>query len=326
MNKASILGVGAYVPSSVITNDDLSKVVDTSDEWITTRTGIKERHLSDGEQTWELGAKAAAVAIERAGKTPEDIDLIICATITPDDMMPATACRIQAELGAVNAAAFDISAACSGLVFGMTVATQFIQTGMYKNICIIGAETLSKVVDWTDRSTCVLFGDGAGAVVIGEGTDSDNEIKGMSMISNGTKGDILTLKSVPFKNMIVDKTEEFTDSYMHMDGQEVFKFAVKAMTGQISRVVEESGLTLDDITYIIPHQANVRIIAFAAKTLGISEEKFFVNLQKYGNTSSASVGIALNEMFEEGIIKKGDKLVITGFGGGMSAGAILVNM
>lgn len=324
MNKVSILGTGAYVPENIISNDDLSKIVETSDEWITTRTGIKERRLSAGEETWQLGAKAAAKAIEKSGVKPEDIDLIICATITPDDMMPATACRIQAEIGASNAAAFDISAACSGLVFGIVVASQFIKTGMYKHVCVVGAETLSKAVDWTDRSTCVLFGDGAGAVVLGQGEDM--EVLASSMISNGAKADILVSKTVPFKNMLVDKTSEFTDSYIHMDGQEVFKFAVKAMTGQIKKVVEDNGLTLDDITCIVPHQANVRIIAFAAKTLGIEEERFFVNLQKYGNTSSASVGIALDELLAQGKLKKGDKLVVTGFGGGMSAGAVLITI
>lgn len=324
MNKVSILGTGSYVPENIISNDDLSKIVDTSDEWITTRTGISQRHISGGEETWQLGAVAAQNAINNSGIKAEDIDLIICATITPENMMPSTACKIQAEIGAVNAAAFDISAACSGYVFGIITGAQFIKTGLYKNVCIIGSETLSKVIDWTDRSTCVLFGDGAGAMILGCG--DEYEICESSMISNGSKGDILTLKTFPFKNIITDKTSEYTDAYIHMDGQEVFKFAVKAMSAQIKKVTTDAGLTFDDITYIIPHQANVRIISFAAKTLGIKEEKFFVNLKNYGNTSSASIGIALDELVRKKILKKGDKLILAGFGGGMSAGAVLVRV
>lgn len=324
MNKVSILGTGSYVPENIISNDDLSKIVDTSDEWITTRTGISQRHISGGEETWQLGAAAAQNAINNSGIKAEDIDLIICATITPENMMPSTACKIQAEIGAVNAAAFDISAACSGYVFGIITGAQFIKTGLYKNVCIIGSETLSKVIDWTDRSTCVLFGDGAGAMILGCG--DEYEICESSMISNGSKGDILTLKAFPFKNIITDKTSEYTDAYIHMDGQEVFKFAVKAMSAQIKKVTIEAGLTFDDITYIIPHQANIRIISFAAKTLGIQEEKFLVNLKDYGNTSSASIGIALDELVRKKTLKKGDKLILAGFGGGMSAGAVLVRV
>ena len=326
MNKVSILGTGSYVPETIISNDDLSKIVDTNDEWITTRTGIKERHISNGELTWELGAKAVLSALESSGKKPEDVDLIICATITPDEMMPATACRIQSAVGAVNAAAFDISAACSGMVFGINIATQFIKTGMYKTVCVVGAETLSKVVDWTDRGTCVLFGDGAGAVIMGNDESATSEIVSQSMVSNGSKGDILTLNSFPFKNTLIDKTEDFTDAYMHMDGQEVFKFAVKIMANQVEKVAEDAGVTLEDVKYIVPHQANIRIIALAAKTLGIPQDKFVVNLHKYGNTSSASIGIALDELMKSGNVNTGDKIILTGFGGGMSAGAVLITM
>ncbi len=323
MNKVSILGAGCYLPESIVTNDDLSKIVETSDEWITTRTGIKERHLSSGEATYEMGAKAAKNAMEKAGLQPEDIDMIICATITPDEFMPATACRIQSELGAKNAVAFDISAACSGLVFATSIASQFIKTGMYKNICVVGTEVLSKVTDWEDRRTCVLFGDGAGALIIGEGNGSF-EIVSESMISNGTKGDILTLEAVPFGNMLKAREKELPSFYMQMDGQEVFKFAVKVITEQVKKVAEKAGLKLEDIDHVVPHQANVRIIETAAKMLKMDTDKFFVNLHKYGNTSSASVGIAMTELLMSGKVKKGDNLVMTGFGGGMSAGAILV--
>lgn len=323
MNKVSILGAGCYLPESVVTNDDLSKIVETNDEWIKTRTGIKERHLSSGESTYEMGAKAAKDAMDKAGLQPEDIDMIICATITPDEFMPATACRIQSILGAKNAVAFDISAACSGLVFATSIASQFVKTGMYKNICVVGTEVLSKVTDWSDRRTCVLFGDGAGALIVGEGNGS-LEIVAESMISNGTKGDILTLEAVPFGNMLKSRPDELPSFYMHMDGQEVFKFAVKVITEQVKKVVEKANLKLEEIDHIVPHQANVRIIETAAKMLKINEDKFFVNLNKYGNTSSASVGIAMTELLMSGKVKKGDNLVMTGFGGGMSAGAILV--
>ncbi len=325
MNKVSILGAGCYVPETIITNDDLSKIVDTNDEWITTRTGIKERHLSGGEGTCEMGAKAAKAAIKSAGLDANDIDMIICATITPDEFMPATACRIQSEIGAKNAVAFDISAACSGLVFATTIASQFIKTGMYKNICVVGAETLSKVTNWEDRRTCVLFGDGAGALVIGQGNGS-MEIMSESMISNGDKGDILTLEAVPFGNMIKNRPEKMPDFYMAMDGQEVFKFAVKVITEQVKKVVCGANLSMEDIDIIVPHQANVRIIETAAKMLKIDADKFYVNLDKYGNTSSASVGIAMAELMQNEKLKKGDNLVMTGFGGGMSAGAILVKV
>ena len=325
MNKVSILGAGCYVPETVITNDDLSKVVDTSDEWITTRTGIKERHLSNGEPTYMMGAKAARNAMNSAGISAEDIDMIICATITPDEFMPAVACRIQSEIGAKNAVAFDISAACSGLVFATSIASQFIKTGMYKNICVVGAETLSKVTDWSDRSTCVLFGDGAGAMIIGEGNGS-MEILSESMISNGDKGDILTLNAVPFGNMLKPLEGEATDNYMKMDGQEVFKFAVKVITDQVKKVVEKASMEVSDIDYVVPHQANVRIIETAAKMLSMDVNKFHINLDKYGNTSSATIGIAMAELMEAKKLNKGDNLVMTGFGGGMSAGAILVRV
>lgn len=325
MNRAAIIGTGSYVPDKVVTNDDLSKIVDTSDEWIRTRTGIKERHLSDGETTYMLGAKAAKKAMEKAGLKCKDIDMLICATITPDEFMPSTACRIQAELGAENAVAFDISAACSGLVFAINIATQFIETGMYKNICVIGAENLSKVVNWEDRSTCVLFGDGAGAVIVSRADEETPfQIVEQSMVSNGKKGDILTLPAVPFKNILKDSSPEHAGFYMSMDGQEVFKFAVKVMTEQIKKVADKADIKLEDISYIVPHQANVRIIEAAAKLLGLPTERFYMNLHNYGNTSSASVGIALDELLADGRVKKGDNLVMTGFGGGMSAGAILI--
>ncbi len=325
MNKVSILGAGCYVPKTVVTNDDLSKIVDTSDEWITTRTGIKQRHLSNGETTYEMAAKAAKKAMENAGVSPEDIDMIICATITPDEFMPAVACRVQSEIGAKNAVAFDISAACSGLVFATSIASQYIKTGMYKNICVIGSETLSKVTDWSDRSTCVLFGDGAGAMIVGEG-NGKMEILSESMISNGDKGDILTLDAVLFGNMLKPLDNDKANNYMKMDGQEVFKFAVKVITDQVKKVVNKVNMEISDIDCVVPHQANVRIIATAAKMLSIDVDKFYVNLDKYGNTSSASIGIAMSELLGSNKLNKGDNLVMTGFGGGMSAGAILVRV
>ncbi len=325
MKKAMILGTGAYVPKHVMTNDDLSNIVDTSDEWISTRTGIKKRHISTGETTSELGLEAARIAIKEAKVDPLEIDLIICATITPDSFMPATACVIQAKLEAKNAVAFDISAACSGLVVGMLIARQFIETGAYKKVLVIGSETLSRIIDWTDRSTCVLFGDGAGAILLGANENDDlSGILQTSMISTGNKGEFLTCPAIPLNNTLY-KSEE-VKAYMAMDGGEVFKFAVKSISTHIKEVVSKEGLTFDDIKYIVPHQANVRIISFAAKTLGIEEERFYLNLENYGNTSSASIGIALDELIRSGKVKKGDKLVLAGFGGGMTAGAILIQL
>jgi 3-oxoacyl-[acyl-carrier-protein] synthase-3 len=323
MKEVKIAGIGKYVPEKVVTNDDLSKIVDTNDEWITTRTGIKERRISEGENTSDLGTKAALKAIEDAGLTVDDIDLIIVATSSPDALSPSTAVYIQRNIGAFRAACFDISAACSGFIYALNVGAQFIKTGQSKNALVIGAEVLSKVTDWTDRNTCVLFGDGAGAVVL-----TASETKGVSSIfcgADGRKAEFLEISCVPVKNLYV-KPEKIDDIRISMDGREVFRFASNVILEAIDKVLKDSGLSLEDIKYIVPHQANYRIIEFAAKKLGVSMEKFYLNLQRYGNTSAASIPLALDEMKKDRVIEKGDKMILVAFGAGFTWSAALVEL
>lgn len=325
MKHGSVIGSGSYVPENVMTNDSLSELVETSDEWIVSRTGIKERRISTGENTSELAYKAAVRALEQARLKPGDIDLIICATITPDYFMPSTACIVQDKLGAVNAAAFDLTAACTGLIYAMVTADQFIATGMYKNILVIGAETLSKATDWEDRATCVLFGDGAGALVL----SSEGRSRGIlasTLAADGSRQAILTCPALPLNNPFVKEEEGRNRSRIEMQGQEVFRFAVRTVTDSIRAVLAESGLAPEEIRYIIPHQANIRILEQAAKFCDLPLEKFYVNLGRYGNTSAASIGIAMDELLRRGDIKAGDKLILVGFGGGMTSGAILLEM
>ena len=323
MKEVKIAGIGRYVPEKIVTNDDLSKIVDTNDEWITTRTGIKERRISEGENTSDLGTKAALNAIKDAGLSVDDIDLIIVSTSSPDALSPSTAVYIQRNIGAFNAACFDISAACSGFIYALNIGSQFIKTGQSKNALVIGAEVLSKVTDWTDRNTCVLFGDGSGAVVL-----TASETKGVSSIfcgADGRKAEFLEISCVPVKNLYV-KPEKIDDIRISMDGREVFRFASNVILEAIDKVLKDSGLTLEDIKYIVPHQANYRIIEFAAKKLGVSMEKFYVNLQKYGNTSAASIPIALDEMKKDKVVEKGDKMILVAFGAGFTWSAALVEL
>ncbi|MCM0650317.1 ketoacyl-ACP synthase III [Clostridium swellfunianum] len=321
MKQVKIASIGSYVPPKIMTNDDLSKLVDTNDEWITTRTGIKERRISEGENTSDLGAKAAIKALEKASLTPEEIDLIVVATSSPDALSPSTAVYIQSKIGAFNAACFDISAACSGFIYALNVAAQFIKTGQSKKALVVGAEVLSKVTDWTDRNTCVLFGDGAGAAVL-----MPSEEKGIASIFNGADGrktEFLTLGCVPVKNPLV-KPEKLEDFKISMDGREVFRFASGIILEAIDKVLKDTGYSLDDVKYIVPHQANYRIIEFAAKKLGAANDKFYVNLQNYGNTSAASIPIALDEMVEKGLLQKGDKIILVAFGAGFTWSVALV--
>ncbi len=322
MRRAIIAGTGSYVPEYKMTNDDMAKLVETSDEWITSRTGIRERRISTGENTSDLAYEAANRALHRAKIEAMDIDLIICATITPDSFMPSVACMIQERLGAVRAAAFDLTAACSGLIYAMACAASFIETGMYQNILVIGAETLSKTLDWTDRSTCVLFGDGAGAVVL-SASDTGKGISSIHLLSDGSKQDYLCLPALPLYNPMVRKKDELP-RVITMKGQEVFKFAVRSITEHIRTVLKKAGISGDEIKYIVTHQANCRIIEQAAKSAKIPIERFYMNLDLYGNTSAASIGIALDEMVQKGMLTAGDKLILVGFGGGMTSGAILV--
>lgn len=324
MNKVRIIGTGSYVPSRIVTNEELSCIVDTSDEWISTRTGIKERRVSEGEDTSHMASKAALRAIESAEINVEDIDLIILATATPDNFIPSTACIVQSNIKAVNATCFDISAACSGFVYGLDIATQFIRTGTIDTALVIGAETLSKVINWKDRNTCVLFGDGASAAIL---TKSDNEgIISIYRGSDGSKGKFLTCSAVPVNNPYIDSKDTATniDAAVKMDGKEIFKFGVKIIVQGVEKLLEKAECSLQDIKYIVPHQANHRIIESAAKRLGISEEKFYLSLDKFGNTSAASIGIALDDIVQKNLLKLGDKVLLIGFGGGLTYGGLII--
>jgi len=322
MNNVKIIGTGSYIPQRKVNNDELSKLVDTNDEWIMSRTGIKERRISTGENTSELATKAALRTLKNSNITPEDLDLIILATITPDAFMPSTACLVQANIGAVNALCFDISAACSGFIYGLDIATAMLKSGKRKTALVIGAETLSKIVDWKDRNTCVLFGDGSGCAIL-----KISEESGISEFysgSDGTKGEFLTTYAVPLINPFVETESIQTKSLITMNGTKVFKFATKIMSECIENIIKDNGESLDNIKYIVPHQANNRIIEYTAKKLGINVDKFFVNLEDHGNTSSASVPIALDELNSLGLLKSGDKLILVGFGGGLTYASVLI--
>lgn len=323
MKEVKIKGVGSYVPSQVITNDDLSKIVDTNHQWILERTGICERRISEGEDTSSIAYKAAKVAMDKAGIKGEELDLIIVATITPDSFTPSVACILQKMIGAKNATAFDLNAACTGFIYSLEVAESLLKTGRYKNALVVGAETLSKIIDWKDRSTCVLFGDGGGAAVIGIDEEETSGIINTYSISEGEKGDALTAGANDVINPFA-KEEVIKSKYVQMNGREVFRFATGAMVDSIKKVLEGTGYNLEDIDYVVPHQANLRIIDYAAKKLGLSKEKFYVNLERVGNTSSASVPMALADMDNEGKLKDGNLIVLVGFGGGLTCGATLI--
>jgi 3-oxoacyl-[acyl-carrier-protein] synthase-3 len=322
MSKQSvgILGTGSHLPEKVLTNYDLEKMVETSDEWIVTRTGIRERRIAD-EQTAssDLSYEASLKALDKANIKAEDLDLIIVATVTPDMMFPSTACILQERLGARKAAAFDLSAACSGFLYGMAVASQFIENGMYRYALVIGVECLSKIVDWEDRNTCVLFGDGAGAVVLGP-TDEGYGFLSFELGADGSGGELLNLPGGGSRNPISQETVDQRLHFLRMNGKEVFKFAVRVMEQVSDSVLIKAGLSKGDAQLLVPHQANLRIIDAARKRLGLSEEQVVVNLDKYGNMSSASIPIALDEAIEEQRVKKGDIVVLVGFGGGLTWG------
>jgi len=321
MNEVQIIGTGSYAPLNIMTNHQLSEIVDTSDEWIFSRTGIKERHISQGENTSDLATKAALSALQDAEVDVEDIDLIIVASTSPDQFVPATACIVQGNIGAINAMAFDISAACTGFIFALNIAMQFLRTGDRKKALIIGAEVLSKIVDWTDRNTCILFGDGAGAAVLEAG--SSPGIISVNSSSEGSKGGVLTCPNVDVKNTFTNGNKDFKAT-VSMDGKEIFKFAVNTIVSSIHKILSENDYTLGDIKYVVCHQANFRIIDFVVKRLKADKDKFFVNLDRYGNTSAASIAIALDEMNKTNLLKAGDKIILVGFGGGLTYGASLI--
>lgn len=313
-----IIGLGSYVPEKTMTNADLEKIVDTADEWIVERTGIRNRHIAaDDETTSDMSVKAAEKALADAGIKAEQLDLIIVATATPDMAFPSTACLVQDRLGATHAAAFDLAAGCSGFAYGMVTGAQMIQSGLYQYVLVIGAETLSRILDWTDRNTCILFGDGAGAAVLARTADGHG-ILGSHLGSNGAGGPLLKM---PAGGSAMPASAETVAQRLHsiqMNGNEVFKFAIKIMGEAALKALKQAGLSPEEIDLLIPHQANIRIIQSAAKRLKLPQEKVFVNVDKYGNTSAASIPIALCEAMENQQIKQGDVVVVVGFGAGLT--------
>lgn len=309
MNKTTILGTGSYVPSKVLTNHDLSKILDTTDEWIVSRTGIRERRIvADGQTCSDLAYEASLKALKEAALTPQDLDMIILATLTPEKRLPSTACLLQDKLQAKNAAVYDIDAACSGFVYGMSIADQYIKTGARSRILVIGTEVMSKVLNWKDRSTCILFGDGAGAAVLGPAKTEEKIILSTHLFSNGSLYRLL----------------EIPDQWVKMDGKQVFREAIESMTEASLIALEKAHKTIDDVNLFIPHQANSRIMDAIAKRLKCPEEKIFINVDKYGNTSGASIPIALDEAITQGRLKKGDLLLIATFGAGFAWGSALI--
>jgi 3-oxoacyl-[acyl-carrier-protein] synthase-3 len=314
----SIIGTGSYVPEKILTNEDLSRVVDTSDEWITTRTGIKQRRIAaKDEHTSDMAAKAAVKAIEQAKISGDEIDLILVATATPDMLFPATACFVQKKIGARNAACLDISAACAGFLFGVEIAQQFITSHTHDTVLVIGAEKLTSITNWTDRNSCVLFGDGAGAAVLRH-RGSEHGLISTHIGSDGQFTDILFMPGGGSRCPITRDNVDMNLATIHMTGKEVYKQAVTAMVNASRKVLAEAGLSADDIACVIPHQANLRIIEAIADRLSIPLERFFVNLDKYGNTSAAAVAIALDEANRSGRIKPGDYVLMVVFGGGLT--------
>jgi 3-oxoacyl-[acyl-carrier-protein] synthase-3 len=324
MKYARITGWGKYAPAKVLTNFDLEKMVETSNEWILERTGIRERRIAAPEETAStMSVEAAKQALSRAGISPQDLDLIILATSSPDYHLPAAASLVQDMLGAKYVPAFDLRAGCTGFLYALAVATQFIATGAYRNILVIGTEIISKFIDWTDRNTCVLFGDAAGAVVL-QPSDYPTGVISFLLGSDGSQADALIAygggSKYPFSQEVLDRKL----NYIRMDGPRVFKFAVRVMVQSVREIMASSGLLPDEVSLIIPHQANIRIIQAAAKELGIPMEKFYINLDRYGNTSAASIPVALCEAIEEGRIKDGDNIIMVSFGAGLTWGACAV--
>ena len=316
---ARIIGTGSAVPEQIVTNEDLSKIVETSDEWISSRSGIKERRVAKEETTTSLAILAGKRALENAGIASEEIEVIIVATCTPDYFFPNTACQVQEAIGAKHAVAFDLSAACSGFLFALSTVQAYIKGGIYQKALIIGAETMSKMIDWSDRSTCVLFGDGAGAAVV---SAEETGVLELVQKSNGAGKGVLSCKARETRNLLNHESE--TKEYLYMEGQPVFKFAVKTVPECVEEVLKKAEVKKEEIRYYILHQANSRIIQSVAKRLKEPEEKFPMNLSLYGNTSAASIPILLDEMNRNGMLNRGDKLVLSGVGAGLTWGAVLL--
>ncbi len=328
MKYAHIVGWGSYLPDKILTNDDISEMVDTNDAWIRQRTGIRERRIAEEKETTAtLAFEAAARALHVADMHPAQVDLIIVATSTPEYIFPSTACRVQDYLGATKAGAFDLSAACSGFVYGLSMASNAIQTGMVRNAIVIGAETMSRVLDWDDRGTCILFGDGAGAVVLRQSSEPGGVLS-TTLRSDGSGGDLLSLPAIYHNPMPMLGPEYLHNqkkrNTVEMNGRQVFRFATRVVSASIQDVLKKADLTIDDIDLIVPHQANIRIIESASKKLKVSSDKFFINVQDVGNTSAASIPIALCEAVNEGRLQPDDNIVFVGFGGGLTWAASVV--
>ncbi len=325
--RALLAGTGSYVPEKTLTNADLEKIVDTTDEWITTRTGIRARHVAAPEQaTSDLAVVAGRRALEKAGLAAGDVDLILVATYTPDRLMPSTACYVQQQLGATRAAAFDIAAACTGFVFAVTTAQQFIASGMHKTVLVIGAECCSKFLDWKDRTTCVLFGDGAGAVVLTAGNEEGRGVLSTYIKSDGAGAEKLGIGAGGSREPLTQEVLEARKQFIFMSGQDVFKFSLRVIEDALTEGIRASGKTMDEIDVVIPHQANVRIIDAAFKRVGIPMEKAFLNLEKYGNTSAASIPLALDEAIAAGRVKPGNTVALVGFGAGFTWGTVVLTV
>lgn len=321
--RSKIIGNGHYTPKKVLTNDDMAKMVDTNDEWITTRTGIKSRCIVEDEFTSDLAYHAAKMAVDKAGLRPDEIEMVVLATVTPDNTTPSTALKVAAKLGVnVGTPAFDISAACSGFVYALTMADNMIRLGQVKNAVVIGAETLSKITDWTDRNTCVLFGDGAGAVVLkaieGDGTSADSSILSTKIYADAYHFDSLKTTG--------GVSSSQSTGFITMDGKEVFKYAIGSLAQGAEEAMKLAGIKIEDIDWLLPHQANIRIIEGVGKKLELPDEKVIVNIARHGNTSAASIPLALSEKIEDGTMKEGDVVVLTAMGAGFTWGGAVVRL
>ncbi len=337
-----IVAMESYVPENIVTNSDLSSIVETSDEWINSRTGISERRISLGENTSDLATRVAEKLMDKANVLPEDIGLIIIATMSPDYLTPSVGCIVQGNIKAVNALAFDINAACSGFVYALSLAEKFMKTGLYKNALVIGAEVLSKIVNWKDRGTCVLFGDGAGGVLISREDLEEDFIIAEDINSNGTSWKSLRGGKAPLRNPFIDDQVDQEDEedeeedvcvdsddleyYLKMNGLEIFNFATRIVPKSIEKILDNSGENIDNIKYVVPHQANSRIIDIVARKLKLNRDKFYLNLDKHGNTSSASIPIALAEMKAKNLLEPGDKIIVVGFGAGLTWASMIINI
>lgn len=324
MKSAGLIGIGSHVPQNVLTNADLEQMVDTNHEWIISRTGIRERRIADQtEASSDLAVQAAKNALAHAGISADQIDLIIVATVTPDMSFPATACLVQDRIGATKAATFDLSAACTGFIYGISTAAQFIATGVYQYALVIGVDCLSKIVNWEDRNTCILFGDGAGAAVLGPVPDGQG-LLAFDLGGDGSGAELLKVEAGGSRSPASEETIREKKHTIHMKGRDVFKFAVRVINDTTEKALAKANMSKDEIDYLIPHQANIRIIESAMKRFGLSQEKVVVNIERYGNMSSASIPVALHEAYEQGRFEQGDTLVLCGFGGGLTWGSAVL--